>query len=156
MGAAAAFLPVLDRYRGMLDSVWGLRQYSVLVRVNTWAGGTLPGAQGASKTPVDTPLLVDGKRPNVEQLSQRDILASGGLYQDQDLKVGPLTPPFPGGGTELAAFEPPVTGSGTEVLFKVTGPAYPGGAWFKRVGAEVIRGNFHFHLILRKTAEQDG
>ncbi|WP_437767177.1 hypothetical protein WMF27_20545 [Sorangium sp. So ce281] len=159
MSVRTAFLPILDKYRGMLDTVWDLRRYDVVVRINTWTPGTLPGAQGSTKGPVDTPLLVNGGRVKVEQLTQRDIIASGGLYQDQDLKIGPLTPPYTNAqglpaGTNPTVFDPVISGSNTEVLFKITGPGYPTGAWFKKIGQELPKANFAYYLIVRKTAAQ--
>ena len=152
-----AWLPVLDTMRGALNTVWDLRRYDVVVRVTTSTGGILPGAQGSTRTPVDTPLVVaGGARPKVEQLSQRDILASGGLYQDQDLRIGPLTPVAAGypSGIDPATFDPAFAGSNVEVRFKITGPGVPAGAWFKKVGQDISR-NFRFTLIVRKTGEQD-
>lgn len=158
MSIRDAFLPVLDTYRGWLDAGWGLRQSSVLVRVISWkiAGvdATVPGAPGAVKTSVDTDLTVDGKRPKVEQISQKMIIASGGLYQDQDLKVGPITPSFNGGGFSADVLDPAMNGS-REIHFKVTGPDSPDGAWYKKIGQEVVYGNFHYHLILRKSGIQN-
>src|SRR5205085_2172940 len=100
------FLPVVDEYRGLLDTQFGLRRYDVAMVVTTWSG-ELPG--DGEPTPTVTPIVVDGnKRPKVEQLSEREVLASGGLYQDQDVRVGPLTPEFDGGGTAITAIDPAV------------------------------------------------
>ncbi|MCU1422745.1 MAG: hypothetical protein JWN36_2396, partial [Microbacteriaceae bacterium] len=143
--ARAALLPGVDLLRGLLDTTFGLRQFTVVVRVNTWAPGALPGAQGAAKTAVDTPLVVHGgQRPKVVQVSQRDVLASGGQLQDLDLRVGPLTPASAAYPTGVAAaiFDPPLAGSSTEVLFNVAGPGLPvGGAWFKKLDQD-LTGNF--------------
>ncbi len=161
MSIRDAFLPILDTYRGWLDGGWGLRQYDVVLRVTTWkiglANAPYPGAPGAAKTVVDTPLLVDGQRVKVELVTQKDIIASGGLYQDQDLKIGPITPAFTLNavqkGFDPATLDPAVSGA-NEVLFKITGPNYPSGAWFKKVGQEIPMGNFHYYLIVRKSAVQ--
>ena len=156
MGIRDGYLSVLDQYRGQLDTLWGLRLYDVLMRVSTWPTGTLPGAQGATKAAVDTPVVVaGGARPKVEQLVQRDVLASGGLYQDQDLKIGPLTPKSAGfpAGVDPATFDP-LEGSNVEVLFQLTGPAFPTGAWFKKIGQQ-FTGTFGLYLIVRKTGAQN-
>jgi hypothetical protein len=153
-----AYRSLLDRYRGMLDGTWGLRLYSVTVRVNAWSG-TLPGQQGATKTPTETPLLAGGGRPRVEQVSQRDVIASAGLYEEQDLRIGPLTPAFTDpatgapGGIDPSLFDPLVNGGPTEVLFRVDGPGLPA-AWYKKVGTEIIPGNFRYCFVVRKTGEQ--
>lgn len=147
-----AYLPILDVYRGALDDVWGLRRFDVTVRVSTWAPGSLPGSQGATKAPVDTPLTVyGGARPKVELVSQATIIASGGLYQDQDLRIGPLTPAYGiASGVDPAVFDPSAA-SNVEILFLLVGPGLPaGGAWFKKVGQEVT-GNFRYSLVVRAT-----
>jgi hypothetical protein len=152
------YLALLDKYRGQLNTIWDLRRYDVSVRVNTWAPGTLPGGPGATKTHVDTPLVVaGGARPKVEQVSQRDVIASGGVYQDLDLRIGPITPQSAGfpAGVAPSTFDPAIAGSNVEVLFKITGPGFPAGAWFKKVGQQ-LAANFGFYLIVRKTGEQDG
>lgn len=152
MSIRDAYLPILDLYRGALNSVWDLRRFDVTVRVTTYAPGTLPGAQGSTKDAVDTPLTVyGGGRPKVEQVSQATIIASGGLYQDQDLRIGPLTPAYGiASGIDPAVFDP-AGSSNTEVLFLIAGPGLPsGGAWYKKVGQEVT-GNFHYSLVVRAT-----
>lgn len=154
MSIRDAYLPILDTYRGLLNTAWDLRRYDVIVRVSTWTGGLLPGDQGSTKSHVDTQLTCNGARVKVDQLSQRDILASGGIYQDQDVKVGPLTPnaaSYPSGITP-ATFDP-APGSNVTVLFQITGPAYPSGAWFQKVGMELLNSNFHYFLVLRKTGQ---
>lgn len=151
-----AVLPVLDTFRGLLDTSFGLRRYAVAVVVNTWSGALV--GEG-TKTQVITSLVVaGGARPKVEQLTQRDVMASGGLYQDLDFRVGPLTPvssSFPSVGVDPSTFDPAPVGANVEVLFTVTGPGMPNGAFFKKVSQEVAR-NFRFTLVLRKTGEQNG
>lgn len=147
-----AYLPILDLYRGALDSVWGLRRFNVYVRVNTWTPGALPGSQGATKDPVETPLLCYGNgRPKVEQVSQATIIASGGLYEDRDLRIGPLTPAYSiASGIDPAVFDP-VGASNVEILFRLYGPGLPqAGAWYRKVGQE-ITANFHYSLVVRAT-----
>jgi hypothetical protein len=153
MGLREDCLSILDYHRGAMDTVYGLRQYSVTVRVSTWSPGLLPGSQGATKAPVDTPLLCYGNgRPKVEQVSQSTIIASGGLYQDQDLRIGPLTPAYSiASGIAPAVFDPAAT-SNVEVLFKIVGPGLPAaGAWYKKVGQEVTGNNFRYSIIVRAT-----
>ena len=142
------FLPVLDTARGMLDAVFGLRRYDVVMLVTTWSGALVGDG---TPTTVETPVVVDGdKRPKVQQLSSRDIIASGGLYQEQDMRVGPLTPSFAGGGTTVADFDPPAAGPTTEVVYRLTGPDTPAtGTLYRKVGQRVDR-NFRYELILRQ------
>lgn len=143
------YLALLDGYRGRLNSDWDLRRYDVEHVSTTWAGG-LPG-DGAASSPVVTPIVVDGdKRPKVAQLSQKDILASGGLYQDQDLRIGPLTPPIlGGGGLPITVFDPAPVGPSTTVMFRITGPGCEGGVMYRKVGQDVT-GNFRYSIIVRR------
>jgi hypothetical protein len=143
------FLPVVDWGRGLLDAAFGLRRYDVVMVVTTWSGA-LPG-DGTASPAVETPIVVAGsRRPKVEQLTQRDIVASGGLYQEQDLRVGPLTPAFTSGGLDVTAFDPAAVGPSTEVLFRLTGPGTPAtGALYRKVGQSVEK-NFHYSFVLRR------
>jgi len=148
------YLPILDKYRGKLNTTWDLRRFDVVVRVNTWSGVR---AGKGTVTTTDTPLLCNGGRPKVEQVSSRDIIASAGRYQDQDLKVGPMTPPYTDAngnpaGTDITDFEPAVVGSSTEVLYKVNGPGIPpAGDWYTKISSETWE-NFSYYVVLRKTA----
>lgn len=145
------YLAKLDKYRGKLDTKWDLRRYTVEHVSTTWTGD-IPG-EGTTTGPVYTPIVVDGdKRPKVTQLTQRDVIASGGLYQDQDLRIGPLTPPIAGGGgTEITTFDPSPTGPSTTVMFRITGPGCEGGALYRKVGQDVA-GNFRYSIIVRRMA----
>jgi hypothetical protein len=146
MSFASNLLPLLDRARS-IGAQLGLRQSDVLVRVIQWSGD-VPGE--GTKTVTDTPLLVNGRRPKVAQVSNRDAMLSAGAYTNQDMRIGPLTPPFPGGGVAYGTLDPPVT-LGTEVHFRITGPGVPaGGLWYKRVGSEADSA-LHVYLIVRTT-----
>jgi hypothetical protein len=145
------YLSVLDGHRGRLTSVWDLRRYVVEQVSQTWTGD-LPG-EGTTTGPVYTPITVgDGGRPKVAQLSQQDVIASGGLYQDQDLRIGPLTPPIAGGGgTEITALDPASAGPAATVMFRITGPGCEGGALYRKVGQDVSA-NFRYSIIVRRMA----
>lgn len=145
----------------MLDSLraipgkMGLHPHKVTVRVRTWAGGSRPAEHGSTFTDVDTVLRVGGQNPKVAQVSQKDVIASGGSYTDRRVKVGPLTPPFPGGGTEYTTLDPPKVASPVEVFWKIEGDGYPpGGSWFTRVSDEDSA--LHSYVILQATGEQPG
>lgn len=155
MSPRTAYLPVLNTYRGLLDTAWDLRQFSVLVRVNTWTG---PLAGQGAKATVDTPLVCNGGRVHVVQVTSQDVIASGGLYQDQDLRVGPLTPPYTDAtgnpaGTVTTAFDPSPMPATTEVLFQLTGPGIASaGAWYKKVNTNTLA-NFRYEIVLRATGQ---
>lgn len=114
-------LPILDEWRGRLDSDFGLRRFDLMLYIREWPAGTIPGAHGVSPRESATAITVgDGRRPKVVQLSAREIAASGGLYQDRDLRVGPFTPPFDGGGADPDWFRPPVSGDRKEYYVMVS------------------------------------
>lgn len=116
-----AALPILDAWRGRLDTVFGLRRYDVALLTREWPSGTIPGAHGV--TPIETSVALtvgDGGRPKVEQISAQEIAASGGLYEDRDIRIGPFTPPFAGGGADPDWFAPPVSGDRREYYLLIS------------------------------------
>ena len=87
----------------------------------------------------------------VRQLKRSEVFASGGLYSDQDLKVGPLTPayvnPVTGGYTDVAI--EPAAAPASEVFWLVSGPQVPAtGGVFVQIGEEATA--LHYYVILRK------
>jgi hypothetical protein len=149
-----ALLPVVDTLRG-IPAQLGLRQYFVEIVRREWTGSRV-GLGYIQDTA--TSILVDLGRyqPKVVCVNSRDIIASGGLYAEEDLKVGPITPPFPGStanGSSITIFDPPTSEYPTEIFFKVIGPGFPDeGAWFKKISQDVS-GNFRYSFVIRKTAE---
>jgi len=116
-----AVLPILDAGRESLDIDFGLRRYSLALFTREWPVGTIPGAHGVTPAETTMPLVVGASgRPKVMQLSAREIAASGGLYEDRDLRVGPFTPPFDGGGAEPDWFRPSVSGDRKEYYVQVS------------------------------------
>lgn len=147
-----ALLPVVDELRGIPDQL-GLRRFDVSIVVRSWSGSR-PGL--GANTDTTKQILVDLGQfsPKVVQVTQKDIIASGGIYNDQDLKVGPITPEFAGSAPNNAAisdFDP--AGNRQEVFFKITGPGMEtGGSWFKKIGTDTSK-NFRYMFIVRRTAE---
>ncbi|HEY2516955.1 MAG TPA: hypothetical protein VGI39_39055 [Polyangiaceae bacterium] len=156
---AQGLLPLLDSVRGISGAL-GFRPISVTIRVISWPGAP---SRGAPTSLVDTPLLVGWatQNPRVLQLTDRDVIASGGLYTTQDFKVGPLTPAFaaspgiPSGGYLPSQLDPPVGGVGAtkEILFKLTGGGFQFPVWFERKGDQVASATRYF-LVLRRSANQ--
>lgn len=147
-------LPELDDIRGIPGEL-GMRLFTVTVLSRTWVG---PRVGLSTSTDASTTLAVSlgSFNARVRGLTSKDVIASGGLYTSEDLRVGPFTPPFLGSeanGTEISIFDPTPDGNAREVFFKVTGPGYPdAGAWFKKVGQDTLR-PFQYTLTLRKTAK---
>lgn len=143
-------LPALDSVRGVPGEL-GLRLNSVVVRVKTTTG-VRPGIVGGTTTTTDTSLKVGGgtQNPKVTEVSARDVVASGGLYEAGDYRIGPLTHEWANGGTDLDTVNPTTTTTGREVLYILTGPSFPStGAICKRVSDEVLP-NFHISIVVRR------
>lgn len=51
---------------------------------------------------------IDGYPPRVQRVSTQEII-SGGIYRDQDLKIGPITPDYSTGGWAPTALDNPDT-----------------------------------------------
>lgn len=145
MSLADDLKPVIDRARAIAGSL-GFRPYTVSLVVRSWSGAR-PGLGTATTT--ETPLTVaDGQNPKVKKISQREVIASGGLYQAQDLEVT-LTAAYSGGGYATTDFDPTPTSSPTEVYFRVEGPGIPsGGCKFKKV-AQTVDSALTYRLVLR-------
>jgi hypothetical protein len=150
-------LAIMDRVRGIPDAL-GLLPYKLAVMVRTWSGPRV--GQG---TPTNVTTLVThqdmlggpARNVQVRQLTRREIVASGGLYTDRDMKSGPITPSFvqtylaPAGGYTDATLDPTPNGTPTEIFWRVQGPSLPAaGGWFAKIGEEAT--SMHYFVILRQ------
>ena len=161
MSFASDILADLDEIRSIPDEL-GLRPFSVIVRVVTWTGSR-PGQAGSLSNYTDTPMLTGGgHRPKVRQVTQRDIVASGGLYHAQDMKVGPLTPSYPGsqqngqgGGVAYSTIDPVVSGQTVEVYYGISGASLPGvHVWYDKF-SDTTDHAMNSTIILRRSANQN-
>lgn len=143
-------LAVIDQIR-RIPGEMDLRQNEVTVIVRTWSGARVGVG---TKTDVSTVLKIAGDtNPKVSELSQKDIVASGGELTSQDVKIGPFTPDFVGGGIDEDVIDPPTGASPKEVYFKVTGNGMGSGRYFKRYQDETLK-NFSRWVFLKATAWQ--
>lgn len=149
-----ALLPAIDAIRG-IPAQLGLRLYTVAITARTWTGAR-PGIGTSSDVTTGIKIDLGIYQTKVTQITERDIIASGGLYNDQDLRVGPITPPFAGSTADnsaISVFDPPVGAAPVELFFLITGPNMPaGGAYFKRIGVDVSK-SFRYMFTIRKTGE---
>lgn len=138
-------LPVVDELRGLPGSL-GFRVYTqVSVIKKVWSGGR-PGVGTATTT--TTNITVGGYPPKVEEISSRDIVASGGLYHSEDLRVGPMTP-YSGGVT--AEMIEPTMSIGNELIWKVTGPGTSSsGDYYHRLSSHTDNA-LGWYVVLRRT-----
>lgn len=119
-----SLLPMISRVRAIPGQM-GLRPYSVAIVIGAWNGSnTGRGAKATDLTPITE---ANGQPPKVRELNTEE-LALGDLGKGS-LRIGPITPDFPGGGNSLDTLKPQVD-AGQTVHVLVTGPGYPDGALF--------------------------
>ena len=112
--------------RSMAGRDFEIRPYTVSVVTRVWSGDQ-PG-EGIS-TATTTPITeADGQPPKVRVLNDEQ-LALGNLPRGA-VKVGPITPDFPGGGTSFDTLSPAGLSAGDSFYYVLTGPDYPTGARF--------------------------
>lgn len=149
-------LPVVDKLRG-IPGLFGLRIFTVSVVTRTW-NGSRPGVDNSTSTDTTKGVKVDlgTYRTKVTQITARDVIASGGMYTDQDVRVGPITPPYTGStqdGDAITVFDPLPNAAPQEIFFNIQGDGYPaGGAWFKKISQDVTR-PMRYEFVLRRSAE---
>lgn len=151
MALAQDLLARVDQIRG-IPAVLGIRPFACTIRVRTWSGGS---AGAGTATDVDTVIGVAAGTQNVKcrQVSSRDIIASGGAYEEGDWRIGPFTPTYAGGGYSQAIFDP-APAAGVEVFWILTGRDMPtGGKFYKKVSTQGDRA-IHYSVVIRGTAEQ--
>ena len=157
------FLPLIDLIGQGLPNMFGLRQYDVSLSVVAWTGSR-PGL--GTNTVATYPITVNqnkagNNRPKVAQLSTREVLASAGLYVEGDYRIGPLTPHYVtvdgyAFGTLPGDIEKALQTNPQEIFFNLNGPGMSdptGGDWFKLVKANFAN-NFHYDIVIRKTAQK--
>lgn len=146
MGVLQDLLPTMFQVRGLLDTDIGARPYSVTVvkeqRSNNWSGNA----------PIVTSQKLiseaNGGNPKVRITSQADYLR--GAPGDSDLTVGPITPPYSGGGTDFDDLES--TLSGEIVYYVVNGPGLENVRYVKAgFNGESVLG----YLVFLKRASQE-
>ena len=157
-GGAQSFrdslLPMVDVLRG-IPVLFGHRLYSVSIVVRTWTGSR-PGL--GANTDTNTGLKIDLGigQVKVTQVSESQVVASGGLYEAQDFNVGPITPPYTGSTLDndaISVFDPVINANPAEVFFKITGPGMaPTGSYFRKVTQDVSK-LYRYSFVVRRTAE---
>jgi len=119
-----ALLPAINSIRA-IPGLLGIRPYTVSILVGTSTGAyTGRGDRLVEQFPITE---AGGQPPKVRQLNTEE-LALGNLGKGS-LRIGPITPDFPGGGTSIERIKPCVA-AGQTVHVMVTGPEYPNGARF--------------------------
>ena len=133
--------------RAMAGRDFEIRPYSVAVVVKSWSGDN-PG-EGTESTDTTVVTEANSQPPKVRILNDEQI-ALGNLPRES-IKVGPITPDFPGGGTNITT----LTGNGATVgesfYYLITGPQFPSGARFLLEKVESDR-TFGYSVTLKPFA----
>ena len=109
-------LPVVDTLRALTGpGVLDIRTAQLTIRTRVWSGGTV-----GEGSPTDSDLVIP-KQYKVAHLSAKEIASSGGRFEDESLKFGPITPAFTGGGYAPNDLKPVVTTDDTEVIYSLSG-----------------------------------
>lgn len=154
MSLRVALLPVLDTVRSIvgptqLSGAPGLdiRPNGLTITVRTWPGRLGDTTAGSYSDSSATLAPV----PRIRALSSREIAGSGGLYEEGDLLVGPITPAYTNPDTSTGGYSevdlaPVQSTDNIEVLYLITGP---NAGDYRRI--ELRRGRaFRYELVLRK------
>ncbi len=99
----------------------GIQTHRVWLVRKTWSGGEVGiGTETVTETEI---LEADNRSPNCKWLKPEEI-AIGGLPKGT-LQFGPITPPYPGGGTDPALFSNATLPNGATLYLKVVGERHP-------------------------------
>jgi len=148
----------LDAIRSIGDDL-GLRLWTVTLTKRVWSGER-PGIGTKTDTTFqlfNTDSLGNLHPVRVKQVSRGDIIASGGLYSNQTMRCGPMTPNYTAngisGGVTTANLDPPTSASPTELFWFIQGPGIPsGGAWYEKAGEEAKA--MSFYVVLNRSARK--
>lgn len=143
----------VDAIRGKVPGNLGLRTFRVDIAKRSYSGARV-GIGTPSYT--WTRVLNSDQNPKVEEVSSRDVIASGGLYQAGDYRIGPFTPSYTGGGNDVTDYVPAVGADVADILILIRPSADDGGGliWCSPVGVHDDTRNFRRTLVVRRTAAQ--
>lgn len=125
MSAADAYRAICFQARA-IPGQFGLRPHTVEVGIGSWSGTGTGGGHGT--TTWVTIAESGGFPPKVRQL-KGDEIAIGNLA-DGAVRIGPITPDFPGGGTSVAVIMAEAIATGQTRHLRITGPMHPNGALY--------------------------
>ena len=149
-----ALLPAVDIIRGIPGAL-GLRLFTVVVFTRAWSGSRVGiGTNTDTQTGVKIDLGI--YQTKVRQLTEKDVVASGGLYSMQDYEVGPITPPYTGSAADndaISVFDPPTTSNPQEIYFQIQGPGLAGATNYFKKKAQNVSKNFRYTFIVERTSE---
>lgn len=126
MSFASDLLATVWNLRG-LPGQYGIRPHTVaLVQIlNT---GAHPGS--VANEGVSTPLTEGNSQPPKVRWLKDEEIAVGALSSGT-IEVGPITPAFDGGGTDLTALQGADLQTNDQLYLRITGPKHPDGALYR-------------------------
>lgn len=141
-----SFLPKLDKIRAGIPSKIGIRLVSLTVRTKDWSGARVgQGTKTVTDTVIGGPM---GTRYKISVVSTKDVVASGGRYQAGQYKIGPITPPYPGGPFTVDQLIPPkLSGQAREVYYAISDDV-DGTQWCSSAGSDTLNA-LHWYLYLK-------
>ncbi len=138
MSFRTALLPVVEECRAIAGTL-DIRTSQLTIRTRTWSGG-----RAGSGFSVDADLALP-KRYKISHLSAREVASSGGRYEMEDVRVGPITPAQGVTGYTIDQLKPEGA-AGVEILYVLTG-AVEGEYSLVHVHTERP---FRYELVLRR------
>jgi hypothetical protein len=118
--------PLLHSLRSLPGQL-GLRPHTVSIVTRVWSGDHT--GEG-TMTETVTPLEHDDNQPPRCRWLNDEQRALAGLVKDA-VDIGPFTPGFSSGGTELAALDGRDLDTGNTLHLRITGPNHPTGALYR-------------------------
>lgn len=126
----------------------GLRPNTISIEIETWPGTI--GDDATTPTITVTPIVEGSSQPpKIRWLTDEEIAI--GNHGQATLEVGPVTPDFSGGGTSWDTLTGASAPANSVIRYIITGPEFPTGARFLRVGADSDRA-LHYTLRLQRAA----
>jgi hypothetical protein len=154
-----SLLPRIDKIRSIPGRL-GVRLFQVYLQTTDILLTGSERAEFGEGTTVTTETLlvnIDGYSPRVRGLTTQEVVASNGLYVDEDISIGPITPLHvdPTGST-TGGFAPddldPLQAIGDRLVsIRITGPGYPIGGGKYRVQSREFNGSsMTYSIVARK------
>lgn len=146
MSFVSSFKPTLDALRTNIPSTYGIRSATLTVRTVRFEGDYLTGGQSVmTDTAITGPT---GGRYRVKDVSTKDVVASGGQFQHGAIRVGPITPPHPGGAWTAEDLIPS-SASQQSVIYIVTDQT--GRAIECQMASADTMNDLHWYIVLNPT-----
>lgn len=143
-----AFLSAIDKIRALQGpAAFNIVPSQLTITQRQWSGRTMN--VGALTT---TTLAALPQYYLIRELSPYEVASSGGRFEQGDLKMGPITPPFaagpwgPAGGFGAAQLFPSVPNDSGEIVYTLTGN-HPGEYALRRYIDDDPTG---FFLVIRR------